>query len=171
LHEACYSGRFEEVKFLLDNGAQSGIKDSAGSTPLHYAVLGGSEDTVSLLASRSSVRESIDEPDAKGNPALIVAILRQNRPMVQALIANGASVEHQDSAGLTALHHAAIAGFNDGLDLIIDETADLNVPDKRGYTAVHHAVNSAEASNNTIRLLKEGGADLEVQDHVGLTPL
>ncbi|EXK85366.1 hypothetical protein FOQG_10724 [Fusarium oxysporum f. sp. raphani 54005] len=171
LHRACYSGRIKEVEFLLTNGVEPGIKDTAGFTALHYAVLGGWEAVVRLLASRGCVRQVIDEPDAKGNPALILATLRENKAMVQALINNGASLELQDSVGVTALHHAARLGFEDGLKLMIYQSLDINMPDKQGYTAVHHAVNSTEASSRTIRLLKEAGADLEVQDHAGLTPL
>ncbi|KAF5984631.1 hypothetical protein FCOIX_2520 [Fusarium coicis] len=171
LHRACYSGLVNEVEFLLDNGISPGIKDSAGFTALHYAVLGGWEALVSLLASRGSVKDIIDEPDSKGNPCLVLATLRQNKSMVQALILNGASVERQDSAGLTALHHAARSGFEDVLSLMIDRSLNLDMTDNRGYTAVHHAVNGTEKANGTIRLLKKAGADLEMQDYAGLTPL
>ncbi|KAF5686273.1 hypothetical protein FCIRC_2991 [Fusarium circinatum] len=171
LHRACYSGLVNEVEFLLDNGIEPGIKDIAGFTALHYAVLGGWEALVSLLASRGSVRAVIDEPDAKGNSCLVLATLRRNKPMVQALVSNGASVEGQDSAGLTALHHAARSGFKDGLSLVIGRSLDLDITDKRGYTAVHHAVNGNGARTGVIGLLQEAGADLEVQDHAGLTPL
>ncbi|EWZ86563.1 hypothetical protein FOWG_10125 [Fusarium oxysporum f. sp. lycopersici MN25] len=171
LHRASYSGRVEDVEFLLTNGVEPGMKDTAGFTALHYAVLGGSEAVVRLLASRCSLREVIDEPDVKGNTALILATLRRNKPMVRALVDNAASLELQDSAGVTALHHAARLGFEGGVKLIINQSLDINMPDKQGYTAVHHAVNSTEASSHTIRLLKEAGADLDVQDHAGLTPL
>ncbi|RBA12603.1 hypothetical protein FPRO05_04053 [Fusarium proliferatum] len=171
LHRACYSGLVNEVEFLLHNGIDPGIKDMAGFTALHYAVLGGWDALVSLVASRGSVREFIDEPDARGNSCLILATLRQDKPMVQALVNNGASVDCQGSGGLTALHHAASLGFEDGLRLIIDRSLDLDITDKEGYTAVHHAINSTGASYGMIRLLKKAGADLEVQDHAGLTPL
>jgi ankyrin repeat protein len=171
LHRACYSGLVNEVEFLLDNGISPGIKDSAGFTALHYAVLGGWEALVSLLASRGSVRDIIDEPDSKGNSCLVLATLRKNKSMVQALILNGASVERQDSAGLTALHHAARSGFEDVLSLMIDRSLNLDMTDNRGYTAVHHAVNGTEMADGTIRLLKKAGADLEMQDYAGLTPL
>uniref|UniRef100_A0A0D2XBS5 Nephrocystin 3-like N-terminal domain-containing protein n=1 Tax=Fusarium oxysporum (strain Fo5176) TaxID=660025 RepID=A0A0D2XBS5_FUSOF len=43
LHRASYSGRVKDVEFLLTNGVEPGMKDTAGFTALHYAVLGGSE--------------------------------------------------------------------------------------------------------------------------------
>ncbi|KAM0195661.1 hypothetical protein ACHAPA_008106 [Fusarium lateritium] len=140
LHRACYNGRLKEVEFLLDNRVEFRTKDTAGFTALHYAVLGYWEDIVTLLLSRSSVKEIIDEPDDQGNRALLLAILQQNESMVVVLIRNGASCDHQDAAGLTALHHAARLSFNTALELLVYRTADINLADKEGYTAVHHAV-------------------------------
>ncbi|RSL56390.1 hypothetical protein CEP54_008852 [Fusarium duplospermum] len=171
LHRACHGGRLKEVAFLLDNGAETISKDTAGFTALHYAVLSGWEDIVSLLASRGSVWAIIDEPDAQGNRAVMLATLRASKPMVQALIDNGAACEDQDSTGLTALHHAARLGFNEGLELLMNEVNDVDFADKKGFTAVHHAINSGIANPDTIKLLKAGGADLEAQEHSGLTPL
>ncbi|KAF4466261.1 hypothetical protein FALBO_6887 [Fusarium albosuccineum] len=171
LHRACDSGRLKEVAFLLDNGAETRSKDTAGFTALHYAVLRGWEGIVNLLASRASVGAIMDEPDAKGNRALMLATLQQSQPIVQALVGNGAACEHQDSAGLAALHHAARLGFNEGVKLLMNKTSDVDLVDKKGYTAVHHAVNSDMANSDTIKLLKAGGADLEIEEHSGLTPL
>jgi ankyrin repeat protein len=177
LHRACYDGRHKEVEFLLDNGVESRIKDTAGFTAIHYAVLRGWEEILSLLVSRSSVKKIIDEPDDQGNRALILAVLRKNETMVEALIRNGASCDDQDSAGLTALHHAARLGLYKALELLVHRTADIGLVDRQGYTVVHHAVNCNEPSTgyykveNMIRLLGKVGADLEAQDHSGLTPL
>ncbi|RSL92613.1 hypothetical protein CDV31_015082 [Fusarium ambrosium] len=171
LHRACHGGRLKEVAFLLENGAETRSKDTAGFTALHYAVLRGWDEIVGLLASWGSVRGIIDEPDAKGNRAVMLATLRKSEAMVQALIDNGASCEDRDLTGLTPLHHAARLGFNKGLELLINEVGDVDLTDRKGFTAVHHAINSGMANADTIKLLKAGGADLEVQEHDGLTPL
>ncbi|RSL47280.1 hypothetical protein CEP53_009996 [Fusarium sp. AF-6] len=171
LHRACHGGRLKEVAFLLENGAETRSKDTAGFTALHYAVLRGWDEIVGLLASWGSVRGIIDEPDAKGNRAVMLATLQKSKAMVQALIDNGASCEDRDLTGLTPLHHAARLGFNKGLELLINKVGDVDLTDRKGFTAVHHAINSGMANADTIKLLKAGGADLEVQEHDGLTPL
>lgn len=170
LHRACIVGKLKDSKFLLDSGIDLRAKDTAGSTALHYAVVEGREEIVQLLISRGSVRDFINEADARGNPALILATKKRNKAMVRDLINNGASREHQDMSGLTALHHAARLGFNDGLKSIIHET-NVNMSDKQGYTAMHHAVVGSDANDDTIRTLRAEGAQLGTQDLAGSTPL
>ena len=46
---ACQYGRNNVIEFLLQRGASLDSSDSAGQTPLHWAVIGGRIDTVKLL--------------------------------------------------------------------------------------------------------------------------
>ncbi|RGP72618.1 hypothetical protein FLONG3_6626 [Fusarium longipes] len=171
LHRACRDGRSISADVLINHRADPGIKCPAGFNALHYAILGGQEETVEYLVSQGPVRDVINEPDAKGNRALILAILRGNSSMASNLIDNGASCDHQDSRGLTALHHAARMGFHSAIEPLISKAANVDLPDDQGYTVVHHAVNGRSANDYTIELLSDAGANLDVQDNSGLTPL
>ncbi|KAF5554735.1 hypothetical protein FNAPI_6331 [Fusarium napiforme] len=170
LHRACVTGRLKDSKFLLDNGVEPQAKDADGFTALHYAVVQGWEEIVKLLVSRDSAWEFINEADAKGNSALILATRKRNKSMVRDLINNGASRKQQDMGGLTALHHAARLGFNDGLKSVVHET-NVNMTDKEGYTAMHHAVVGRDANGDAIRTLRAEGAQLGIQNAAGFTPL
>ena len=57
LIHACISKRFELASQLLENGADVNKKDSYQKTALHCAVIAGSEETVSTLATASGRRE------------------------------------------------------------------------------------------------------------------
>jgi ankyrin repeat protein len=50
----------------------------------------------------------IDAEDAKGNTLLLVAAQNCNRRMVEMLLARGASINHRNSQGNTALHFAIV---------------------------------------------------------------
>ncbi|KAK2136091.1 ankyrin repeat-containing domain protein, partial [Fusarium oxysporum II5] len=134
LHWAFYYKQHSAIRLLIEHGANVNEKDPEGWTPLIQAICEKNEDLVWLLIKKGA--QVIDEPDVKGNTALILATLRRNKPMVRALVDNGASLELQDSAGVTALHHAARLGFEGGVKLIINQSLDINMPDKQGYTAV-----------------------------------
>lgn len=51
---ACEYGRNSVVEFLLDNGVDVTAQDRNGQTALHWAVIGGSVDTVRLLLARNA---------------------------------------------------------------------------------------------------------------------
>ncbi|KAG8355593.1 hypothetical protein FVEN_g6498 [Fusarium venenatum] len=171
LHRACDGGRVNEVEFLLSNGANLGVKDTAGFTALHYAVLSDQEKVLNAVLSRRSVEDMIDEPDTRGNSALLIATMRGNVSMIQNLTNRGASLQYTDSNALTALHHVASLGLNVALEYLVARSMAINQRDSRGYTVVHHAVCSSNTNADTISLLAEGGANLEACDDQGLTPL
>ncbi|KAI1772519.1 ankyrin repeat-containing domain protein [Hypoxylon cercidicola] len=170
LHHATKNRNYKGVQFLIERGATVDTKDADGSTPLHYAVRNGQDKLTDLLASR---RSGLDVLDKKGNTALILATLNNQCSAMQALLWYGASCNIASPGGLTALHHAAALGFNRGLNLILDRkfNSNPNAVDDKHFTALHHAVNGGRASAETVRMLVKAGANMEVQDESGRTPL
>jgi ankyrin repeat protein len=172
LHRASRFGNLEDVNFLLDRGADMSHCDDAGYTALHLAVLGEFDTIVAELASRASRQGHLEVFDRKGNTALIIATLKRRTSMVQTLLHYHASCETPGLKGMTALHHAAKLGFNDGLRMMIRMAGDVNLRDHSGYSAVHHAVMSNDANTQTIDILEGGGADLNARaGRKKLTPL
>ncbi|PTB64883.1 ankyrin [Trichoderma citrinoviride] len=175
LHWASCRGNLKDVCFLLDRGADIGRIDKEGSTPLHLAVNEGFDKVVAQLALRAFGQRHLEMKNAHGNTALTLASLKFSKPMVQILLRMKASCGTQDPGGLTALHHAALLGFNDGLQLMLLSSTGrrhVNRVDKKGYSPLHAALISSKADILTIHILVTSGADLgaEVKDGA-LTPL
>jgi ankyrin repeat protein len=55
---ACEYGRNNVVDFLLQHGVDIQTQANTGQTPLHWAVIGGHEDTITLLISRGAHLEA-----------------------------------------------------------------------------------------------------------------
>ncbi|KXG49761.1 uncharacterized protein PGRI_057290 [Penicillium griseofulvum] len=171
LHRASRSGRLRDVSFLLSWGADDSRLDNEGFTALHRAVLGNFDTIVAELVSRISSQEYLNIRDPNGNTALVLAILKGNKPMVQTLLYSQASCEIADSQGVTALHHVVGLGLDEFLRLMVHRVSNINLPDKKGYSALHHAVRSDKSNAQTISILVAGGADLNAKTNDNETPL
>lgn len=172
LHLAAYSGDLEAVRLLTctQRGASIAVQGEGGLTPLHYAVLLGREDIVTLLTSHIAEASSFDVTDAYGNTALSLATLKRNPTITEILVRRGASCKAADSKGLTPLHHAARLGFGIGLRLLLDGGGDPNSVDDNSFTPIHHVVNGS-SDQSLINTLAETGANLNVKDGDDRTPL
>jgi len=78
---------------------------------------------------------NIDTEDPKGNTLLLVASQNSNRKMVEMLVARGASVNHQNAQGNTALHFA-MSFDKEGLiaEYLIQNGADDTIENVDGLT-------------------------------------
>lgn len=70
------------------------------------------------------------------NKDLIDAAVDNDETVVRIALQSGANIDAQDSAGLTALHHAIRNRDLDMVKLLLSENADPNIPDDHGDTAL-----------------------------------
>ena len=129
-------GDVESARALLDAGAaQEPMKvlDMFLWTPLIAATLRGDAAMVELLV-RKGAEPDGGRPD--GTTPLHMAVLCNHPETVKVLLANGAKVNAADDLGLTALHYAAGAPFEDPTvtDLLLAAGADRTAKDKKGRT-------------------------------------
>ncbi|XP_021348531.1 uncharacterized protein LOC110447279 [Mizuhopecten yessoensis] len=75
LHLAAYQGDLDEVKELVRSGADLGVTDSRGWTPLMLAVMEDKEDTAAFLAKKMTVQE-LNVVDMFGYNVLHLVVLR-----------------------------------------------------------------------------------------------
>ena len=86
------------------------------------------------------------------------------------LIEAGADVNERNEFGSTALIIAACRGRNQLVDILLRSGAEINATvEGSGRTALACAVEREHTE--TVRLLIEAGADLEMADKQGNTPL
>jgi uncharacterized protein len=92
------------TRFLLAKGANPGIADREGMTPLmHATLLGFTEGADALLGKGAPV----DQTNSRGETALILAVQRRNSALVRMLIARKANPDRADHvAGLSARDYA-----------------------------------------------------------------
>lgn len=113
---AASHGDRDEVKRLLDAGADVNAKDELGRTALMAAASCGRQIVVGLLMKRKA------DPDAKkgdrGTTALMMASSAGNTECVRELLAEGANPDIRDNARRTALMMAKEKGYNEIIGLL-----------------------------------------------------
>lgn len=92
------------TRFLLAKGANPGIADRQGMTPLMHATLLGFTDGAEALLGRGA---QVDQANSRGETALILAVQRRDAAMVRMLVKRGANPDKTDHiAGLSARDYA-----------------------------------------------------------------
>lgn len=122
-----------------------------------------------LTAVRALVSdEGVDVRDAQRQTPLMLGTALGSLGAVRVLIAASADVKASSGAGLTALHLAADNPAK--TRLLLDASADVNAVSQLGRTPLLVAA-SASTGADVVRQLLAKGADLNVADTSGVTPL
>ncbi|MDV6248569.1 ankyrin repeat domain-containing protein [Wolbachia endosymbiont of Zaprionus taronus] len=92
---------------------------------------------------------------------------------IHPLLKAGADLNMQDNKGKTLLHDTAIYSSDyEGLKYLLDAKTDPNIQDKKGNTPLHYyAANCNDYSRKVMDLLISKGADLNIKNNNGKTPL
>ena len=169
-----------EVERLLAEGVDpNAVLDSLGWTLLHYAVSDPAITTVLLDAGAD-----IEARDWSGQTPLALAVDYGKIATAELLLARGADIETTDDAGRTPLwntvreyvwdiednYNAKAEERLTAIEALLDHGADPDTTPTGGgawYGPIHMAV----AVPDLVRLLLDYGADPNLPDHVGETPL
>ncbi|HML19622.1 MAG TPA: ankyrin repeat domain-containing protein [Candidatus Dependentiae bacterium] len=123
---------------------------------------------------RYSFVDMVNAQDSNGM-TVVHRILNGNmdsgtRRIVQILLENGAKIDLMDQLGYTPLHIAAKHGYEDIASKILEINPHVvDIQNKQGVTALHNA--SLGCHENIIRLLINHGANKDIRDRSGATPL
>ena len=93
---------YGDIQFYLQVSVAA--VDSQGRTALHYCTEHEMDAICSLLLKAD--RNIIDIADREGYTALHLAVLARNQPMIDTLLAEGASIDIADNEGHTLMHLA-----------------------------------------------------------------
>jgi ankyrin repeat protein/L-ascorbate metabolism protein UlaG (beta-lactamase superfamily) len=164
LHRAALFSADEVAALLIDAGAEVDVRDSSGETPLITAAY-GSPKTVALLISRGADPNVIDK---NGVTALVAGIRSGEKEVVDLLLASGADPE---AGGATLpLYAAAREGRVDFVSALLAAGADRDVSNNRsGWTPLH--ISAIKGYGEIVRLLIDAGANVNLEDLEGNTPL
>jgi ankyrin repeat protein len=156
------SNRQQVVKLLITGSADPNQRGVGGKTAIFYAALAGSgyADCVEILIAAGA---NLDLRDDRGYTVLTAVAAAENYPMLNLLMQAGASTVGLESIQLI---QAAGAGNLDRVRSLLSGKVNLNFD--RGA-----AIGNASAAGHTeiVALLIQAGANVNLRDKLGFTPI
>jgi len=148
------------VKFLLDHGADIGVKSSQlGLTPLEDAAT--REDSTENGIFRMLIdAQKKKDPDLNNvGIALHMAARFGALKNIQLLVENGANPNAKSLEGLTPLHEAAKEGRKPVVEYLISKKVEINPLDRDGYTPMDwsEAMGAGSTFPEVAKVLKKAG--------------
>ncbi len=154
LHEATRDGDREQVRALIDAGADLDAQGDNGETPLITAIIGGHVLVASLLIDRGA---DIQARNKGGFTPLHAAAYANVVEIAEKLLSRGADVKDQmNKAGVTPLSVASEEGHPGLVKVLIDHGADLEAGERNGYTPLTRAL--WRGQKEVVALLQKSGA-------------
>ena len=173
LIEAAARGDTEEVKKLLEEGASVRARDADGRTALVAAAYGNHFEAAEALIEAGA---DVDAKDESEQSAYLIATseVGDDPRLLELTLENGADVRSLDSYDGTGLIRAADRGHVRIVERLLRTETDVDHVNELGWTALLEAVilGGGDARHEeVVRLLVEGGADPNIPDGEGVTPL
>ncbi|WP_375316208.1 ankyrin repeat domain-containing protein [Wolbachia endosymbiont (group A) of Colletes cunicularius] len=192
LHYAVYYNALDVVKFLVNKGADINAKDKDSKTPLDLAAQENDKSVAEFLKQKEldkkllaavqdaglnevkdliNQKANINAKDMYGWTPLHFAASRDKLSVVEFLFNNNANVKTKDVYGNTPLHVAAQYSSNlEIVKFLLDkDVSGINDITNNGWTPLHLAIQGNKL--NTVELLLDRGADIEVRDIYNQTSL
>jgi len=170
LHVAVRNDNLPTVNVLLAAGAQVGIKDLGGRTPLHFGCY--HKVSMEIVQVLHNAGANLNERDDHGRTPLFDACHAGYWQIIEPLAKLGACLAEVDDDGDSLLHEAA-AGLQKEMpktiEILLKNGADIGARNKWGETPLHNA--SVHGIIESVALLLDRGADSATRDKRGLGPL
>ena len=177
--------RTENMMIRLMDAIEGSVFDRTpelfyGSTPLLLAcAIGGNPNTVSLLLEAGA---NPNIANKRGMMPIHYAAIRNFTDIIKLLVEAGVSIEVKDNEGQTPLHHATNRNSVNAVQFLLEAGTNPNTVNIYNRTPLHIAASYNKRSdelakysivNNTgvTKLLLDAGANTEVKDTKGKTPL
>jgi len=158
LHSATWANKLDAVKFLIDNQADTNIKNAAGYTPLLLAVRregAGSLDIMKTLLLHGRAKPWVTNNN--GNTALHWAAHLGRMDVVKWLLGeDDLVIDMPNEDGLTPLMLAATSGKDNMVKLLLENKASYDMEGSFGRTPLEQAAHKGHA--RVVQLLLKNGA-------------
>jgi hypothetical protein len=172
LHAAAHRGDAAAIEQLAAQGARLNARDGYGRTPLHVAAFARQREAIGALA-RAGADLHLLENDRYD--CVTIAAVADDEETLRTLLSLGASAKLVTSRyDGTALIAAAHLGHDGVVRQLIAAGAPLDHVNNLQWTAVIEAIvlgNGGPRHQKTLRALIEAGANLQLADRQGRTPL
>jgi uncharacterized protein len=172
IHVAVKYRHADMLRRLVDAGADIEAADASGEPPLLWATRLGARDMVEMLLALGAEVDARDS--VYGQTALMLAVREEHADLVQRLVAAGADVNAQGFAGeeMRFILPAEVpVGTSKGVGINRMGWPDRGArqPIAGAKTPLLYATRQGNLA--LTRLLVEAGADTEIADANGITPL
>lgn len=171
LIDAAARGDAVQVRSLIAKGASVRARDAEGRTALVAATYGNHVDAARLLISAGA---DVNAQDNLRNSAFLLAGARGYLDIVRMTIAAGADLKSTNRFGGTALIPACHYGHVETVRELLNTRIDVDHINNLGWTALLEAVilgDGGPAHTEIVRLLVRAGANTQIADREGVTPL
>jgi len=174
LHSASQAGHLPVVRSLLRHGVDVDARNPKNLTALHYASLCGRRDVVQFLLDHGA---DVNSREHALNTPLNLAAHSGHADVVQVLLEHNADVNSNDEDGLTPLHDVVNSydpkgGYPQVVRLLLAYGANTNAHATNQGTPLHLVADGQHGLDlDVARLLLEHGADVDLENGEGMTPL
>ena len=156
----------ETTHTLLKHGVDVNKVTNEGLTALYIAACHGSFEAVKMIL---SYEPGLEVTTSTGHSALSAAAQYGETEVIRLLLEAGANINHQTISKGFALQYAVFKNMENMLRILMEYNPEVNLIGGSGQTALH-CLNS-ESSVTIIKILVNGGADLNIRDAYQDTPI
>lgn len=149
------------IEPFLDNGTTINFPDANGNTLMHLSIR--DPDFLRVIHRRGG---NLNAKNRAGDTPLHLCIQTSALRSFEYLLTSRADIDVQNYNGHTPLHTAVMMGSIPFLDALIAEGARVNQANAEGQTPLH-----VTSSPEAVEKLMKAGADPDVRDARGFTPL
>jgi ankyrin repeat protein len=172
LHAAAAKGDTAEIVNLLKSGTPVDAKDGSARTPLHVAIYRKQGPAALALIKGGANPNALE---AQQYDIVTIASVADDVPMLKLSLENGGSARNITSPYQgTALIAAAHLGHDEVVRMLIAAKAPLDHVNNLGWTALIESIvlgNGGKRHTASLDALVKAGADVNIADRTGRTPL
>lgn len=171
LINAADQGDVEAVSRLLEEGADLHATNSRGVTPLIAAAYRGHIEVAQLLIEAGA---DVNVQDDSQQSAYLISTSEGYLDLLLLTLAAGADVTSLDSYHGIGLIRAADRGHVEIIEELLKTDIAIDHVNRLGWTALLEAIilgDGGPRHTEVVRLLVEAGADVDLADSNGVTPL
>jgi ankyrin repeat protein len=172
LHAAAAKGDAAEIERLIGAGQSPTAQEAHSRTPLHVAAHFGHQAAAQALLKAGANPNALD---AQKYDIVTIAAVTNDVPMLKLALAGGTDPKAITSPyNGTALIAAAHLGHAEVVRVLIAAGAPLDHVNNLGWTALMESIvlgNGGKAHTDTLDALVKAGANLNIADRQGVTPL
>lgn len=171
LLEAAKAGNVDGIQAALEAGAAVDARDGNDRTALLLATIADSPQAARLLIEAGA---DVNAKDAREDSPFLYAGAQGRTEILKLLLAAGADLASTNRYGGTALIPACHHGHVETVKVLLETTIDIDHINRLGWTALLETVILGDGGSTYLgiaRLLLEAGADPNIADNDGVTPL